>query len=94
MQPDPSKYHTTLAHYFSSQSHFLDGDQQKKPHIRKCMEPPFQQTQSHLWDQVTETLCNLEFIQAKSFARMTFDLVKDLNDVLLVIPDNAENKSI
>ena len=84
-------YHITIAKYFSFQSHFFDGDQQKKPRIRKCMELPFQQTRAHLWDAVTNTLCDLEFIQAKACAKMTYDLVKDFNEVLEKIPDNAEN---
>jgi WD40 repeat protein len=91
MQLYSIKYHTTLSSYFSAQPHFFDGDQQKKPHIRKCMELPFQQTKAQLWDEVTNTLCNLEFIQAKACAKMTYDLVKDFNEVLQEIPDNAEN---
>jgi len=85
------KYHTTLSNYFSAQPFFFDGDLQKKSHIRKCVEQPFQQTKAQLWDEVTETLCNLDFIQAKAVARLTYELVKDFNDVLEVIPDNAEN---
>ena len=84
-------YHITSANYFSFQPHFFDGDQQKKPHIRKCMELPFQQTKGKLWDEVTNTLCDLEFIQAKACAKMTYDLVNDFNTVLLEAPDNAEN---
>jgi len=38
-----------------------------------------------MWDELTETLCNLDFIQAKSAAKMTFNLVKDINDILQVI---------
>jgi WD40 repeat protein len=85
------KYHTTLAGYFSAQPLFFDGDLQNKPHIRKCVELPFQQTKAQLWDEVTDTLCNLDFIQAKTCAKMTYDLIRDYNDVLKVIPDNAEN---
>jgi WD40 repeat protein len=85
------KYYTILANYFSDQPHFFDGDRQKKPNIRKCMEQPRQQTKAELWDEVTETLCNLDFIQAKACAKMTYDLVNDFNTVLQIIPDNAEN---
>jgi len=84
-------YHITLAEYFTSKPHFFDGDQQKKPQIRKCTELPFQQTKAKMWDEVTDTLCDLEFIQAKACAKMTYDLVRDFNDVLEVIPENAEN---
>ena len=84
-------YNTNLSDYFKAQILFFDGDNQKKPNIRKCIEQPFQQTKAELWDEVTDTLCNLDFIQAKAVAKMTYDLVKDFNDVLEVIPDNAEN---
>ena len=48
-------------------------------------------TKAKMWDEVTDTLCNLDFIQAKACAKLTYDLVRDFNDVLAVIPDNAEN---
>lgn len=91
MQQNRIKYNIILANYFSEQPLFFDGDLQKKPHIRKCVELPFQQTKAEMWDEVTDTLCNLDFIQAKACAKMTYDLVIDFNDVLEVIPDNAEN---
>jgi WD40 repeat protein len=91
MSTNSNKYHTYLAAYLSSQPNFFDGNEQKKPHIRKCAELPFQQTKAELWDEVTNTLCSLEFIQAKASAKMTFDLVNDFNAVLQVIPDNVEN---
>lgn len=84
-------YHKILSNYFFVQPFFSDGDIQKKPHIRKCVELPFQQTKAQLWDEVTDTLCNLDLIQAKSAAKMTFELVRDFIDVLDVIPENAEN---
>jgi WD40 repeat protein len=91
MQQRGTIYHRILANYFPSQPLFFDGDLQKKPHIRKCVEQPFQQIKAQLWDEVTDTLCNLDFIQAKAVAKMTYDLVKNYNDVLEVIPDNSEN---
>ena len=91
MLPNSSRYHNILAGYFSAQPLFFDCDLQKKPNIRKCVEQPFQQNKAQQWDEITDTLCNLDFIQAKACARMTYDLVKDFNAVLQVIPDNAEN---
>jgi hypothetical protein len=91
MLAEKHKYNTCLADYFSAHVLFFDGNTQKKPNIRKCVELPFQQTKAELWDEVTDTLCNLDFIQAKAVAKITYDLVKDFNDVLEVIPDNAEN---
>jgi WD40 repeat protein len=91
--PDTLHYHASLSNYFSAQPLFFDSDLQKKPNIRKCVELPFQQTKAELWNEVTETLCNLDFIQAKACAKLTYDLVGDFNEVLEVIPDNAENIS-
>jgi WD40 repeat protein len=84
-------YNLKLANYFKEQILFFDDDLKKKPNIRKCMELPLQQTRGEQWDDVTDTLCNLDFIQAKAVAKKTYDLVQDLNDVLEVIPDNAGN---
>jgi len=44
-----------------------------------------------MWNDVTNTLCNLDFIQAKAAAKMTYELVNNFNAALEVIPDNAEN---
>lgn len=86
-----NKYHKNLAQYFVGTAHFLDGNKKKKPNIRKCVEQPWQQTTAEMWDDVTETLCDLDFIQAKATAKMTYELVDDFNAVLLIIPHNAEN---
>lgn len=87
MPVEKQKYHTTLANYFAAQPLFFDGDLQKKPHVRKCMEQPWQQTKAELWDEVTETLCDLNFIQAKACAKQTFDLVKDYHFALDSLPE-------
>lgn len=43
------------------------------------------------WNDLTDLLSDLDFIQAKCVAEMTYDLVKDYNNALEVIPDNTEN---
>jgi len=98
MSANQLKYRLSLSNYFCSGPHFFDEDLQKKPNVRKCAELPYQQTQTailslekDLWDDITNTLCDLDFIQAKACAKMTYDLVKDFNNVLDTIPDNAEN---
>lgn len=88
------KYNHQLSNYFSHKPLYLDGDNQKNPYIRKLMEQPWQMTQAGMWDEVTETLCNLDFIQAKAAAKLTYDLVDDFNMTLNIIPDNAENMRI
>jgi hypothetical protein len=84
------KHYKNIANYFSAQPNFFVGDLQKKSHIRKFMEQPFQQTEARLWDDVTNTICNLEFIQAKACAKMTYDLVKDFNTSLVMITNSVK----
>ena len=84
-------FNKNLAEYFASKPLYLDEPQQKKPNVRKLVEQPWQQTKGEMWDEVTETLCNLDFIQAKAAAKMTYELGSDINAALEVIPDNAEN---
>lgn len=91
MQLFSIQYHSTLSDYFLSKLLYLDEPACQKPNIRKLMEQPWQQTKAQLWDDVTDTLCNLDFIQANAVAKKTYNLVKDFNDVLELIPDNAEN---
>jgi hypothetical protein len=53
-----TKYHHNLANYFQTQTLFFDGDEQKQPNIRKCMELPWQQTKAELWDdEAKRILC-------------------------------------
>jgi WD40 repeat protein len=88
------KYHRTLANYFKEQILFFDGDSQKKPHIRKLVEQPWQQTRSalietkiDLWNLVTETLCDLYFIEAKCIGGLIFNLIDDYHFALDNIPE-------
>ncbi|MCD4741409.1 MAG: hypothetical protein K8R67_02845 [Desulfobacteraceae bacterium] len=106
------KYHINLATYFQSKPLYLDGDNFKKPNVRKLEEQPWQELEAaklqeilfdknkdakikeereKLWDNVTNTLCNLDFIQAKAAAKFTYELVNNFIRVMDVIPDNVEN---
>ncbi len=87
-----NNYHTAIAIYFATKPHFFDGDLQKKPNIRKCSELPWQQTNAKLWDEVTETLCDLNFIQAKACSKQTYDLVKDYHLALDGLPEYQPEK--
>jgi WD40 repeat protein len=90
MSINSAKYHTCLAGYFYGKHLYLDEAEKKKPNTRKLVELPWQQTKAEMWDEVTNTLCNLEFIQAKACAKMAFDLIYDINSVLQYIPDNSK----
>jgi WD40 repeat protein len=85
------KFNSSLARYFFEQPMYLDIPTQKKPNTRKLVEQPWQQTKAEMWDEVTDSLCNLDFIQAKASAKMTYELVNDFNTALEVIPDNQKN---
>jgi WD40 repeat protein len=84
-------FHKNLANFFANKPLYLDEPIQKKPNTRKLVEQPWQQTKGEMWDEVTDTLCNLDFIQAKAAAKMTYELVNDFNAALEFIPDNQEN---
>jgi len=86
-------FHRNLAKYFERKPLYLDESARKKPNTRKLVELPWQQTRAKMWDEVTKTLCNLDFIQAKAAVKMTYELVTDFNAVLLVIPGNKKNIS-
>jgi WD40 repeat protein len=85
------EYHDILASYYENKPLYIVEGSSLESNIRKVAELPWQQTKAEKWDCVTDTLCNLDFIQAKASAKMTYDLVNDFNVVLKVIPDNAEN---
>ncbi|MCD6333369.1 MAG: DUF4062 domain-containing protein, partial [Bacteroidales bacterium] len=80
---DRLTHHQKIADYFDSRW--------QEPYVRALNELPHQLLKIELWDNVTDLLCDLNFIQAKSAAKLTYDLVKDYDDVLTVIPDNKEN---
>ena len=90
-----TRYHHNLSNYFKSQPLYFDGDLHKKPNIRKCMEQPWQEIESaiyepraDLWNLVIETLCDLSFIEAKCIAGFTYKLIDDYRNALNYIPDN------
>jgi hypothetical protein len=43
------------------------------------------------WDDLVNLLCNLEYIQEKASAKLTYHLIEDFNLTLQFLPDNAEN---
>ena len=75
-------YHISLASYFSSGPLFFDGDLQKNPNIRKCVELPFHQTKAEMWDEVSQLLCDLFFIEAKCRGGLSYDLISDYYNLL------------
>ena len=92
MASDSTYLNFTLASYFASKPLYLDEPTQKKPNTRKLVEQPWQQTKGEMWDEVTETLCNLDFIQAKACAKQTYELVKDYHFALDGLPEYQPEK--
>jgi len=89
MESNNIKYHSTLARYFEKQDRYL-AEEKTKPNTRKLVEQPWQQTKAELWDDVTETLCDLLFIEAKIMNSMTYELIDDYNTILKVLPEAQE----
>ncbi|MCF7859126.1 MAG: DUF4062 domain-containing protein [Candidatus Cloacimonetes bacterium] len=91
LEKNAVRWHRIIAYYFEKGPFFFDGNKQKDPNFRKCLEQPWQQTKGEMWDEVTDTLCNLYFIQAKCAAGMTYELLNDFNYALAVLPENEES---
>jgi WD40 repeat protein len=85
------KRHKELAGFFAGKRLLIKETPPLIANMRVCDELPWLLTRGEDWDTLTNTLCNLDFIQAKAAAKMTYELVNDFNEALEVIPDNAEN---
>lgn len=81
MQPSSLKYHNTLAQYYNNQPLWFD-DKMEKPNARKCMELPWQHAMLDNWDEVTDTLCDIIFIEANAKANL-FSSLKTLFEFAL-----------
>lgn len=89
-----TKYHVLLASYFQNKSLYIDEWVKEKPNIRKLIEQPWQwtwaaiqDTETDMWDNIIETLCDLYFIEAKCIAGMYYMLIDDYCNVLNTIPE-------
>jgi hypothetical protein len=87
----PLTYHTMLAYYFCSQPLYLDDDFQKKPHLRKCTEQPWQQFMGKLNEALCQTLTSLKFVCAKSKAAMVDGLLFDYYTSVNLLHDDQLN---
>lgn len=75
-------YHINLATYFQSKPLYLDGEEFKKPNVRKLVEQPWQQTKSEMWTDLENTLANLFFVVAKFKAGLSSPLIEDYKRIL------------
>lgn len=83
---DDKSAHRKLGEYFSRGPLFFDGESQKKPYVRKCIEQPWQLTKGEMWDDATNILCDLHFIQSKCAAQMIYNLLSDYKLLMETIP--------
>jgi predicted NACHT family NTPase len=91
MDQKEKTYHRTLAEYFLAQPLFFD-EKREKPNRRKCIEQPFQQTKGELWNEVTETLCEIFFVEAKVKAGLIDGLQGDYKEALKGMAEGEEKK--
>lgn len=82
------RYNYVLSPYFITKPLYLDDTIKEKPNVRKLVEQPWQQTKAEMWDEVADDLCDLNFIEAKCIAGMTYDLIRDFELLLIYIPEN------
>lgn len=80
------KYHKKLAKYFLGKPIYLDSANQKNPNIRLCVELPWQETQANMWDTLSSSLTNLNFLEAKVIAGKALDLLIDFNTAISSMP--------
>ena len=60
MRSKAQKYHTTLANHFAEQPLFFDGEKQKTPHVRKCMEQPWHYLMLNDWEHLHNFIADLQ----------------------------------
>jgi WD40 repeat protein len=74
---DPSFYHSVLAQYFEKLPIYLD-EKEQRPHTRKIIEQPYQETLSERWVEVADnTLASFPFLMAKAKADMVEGILED-----------------
>ena len=71
--------HSRLAGYFGAQPHSYGG---KAFNVRKLSELPYQLRKAGMWEQLSETLCDLTFIEAKCAAGLIYELLADYDSAL------------
>lgn len=87
------EWHQCLASYFASLPTWQEAapsfEAARQPARRKVAELPHHLIQAQQWHSVEETLCDLDFIEAKCAAGMAVDLVADYHLALAAMHANA-----
>ena len=94
--PSSQLLHKNLARYFAGLPLFVDGDKREMPNVHKCIEQPWQETKAEMWENVTETLCDIFFVEAKVKAGLVDGLQGDYEGALkgMAEKEGEERKSV
>jgi WD40 repeat protein len=90
MDQTANYFHILLSSYFQIKTPYLDESTQKQPNTRKLVELPWQQTKAEMWDDLSNTLTDLCFVEAKCKAGMVYELGGDYRLALAVLPESQE----
>jgi WD40 repeat protein len=83
---DQNATHKIIADYFEKRW--------REPYNRALEELPHQLTKAADWSGIERVLCDLQFIEAKCAARMTYKLIVDYNTALSSLPDAQQEIQI
>jgi len=86
------KRHEILAKYFLEQPLYIESstptkDKKSVPNYRKCSELPFQLRKAEMFDEITNVLTDLNFIDTKCVAGMNYDLLEDYQEAINSLPE-------
>ena len=94
----PLEWHRLLAAYFESLPTWQEAATSpqaklaRQPTRRKVSEAPHHLIQAGRWEGLEATLCDLDFIEAKCAAGMTYELVTDYDVALEALPEAHEER--
>jgi WD40 repeat protein len=92
------EWHLLLARYFKGLPNWhkptssSEAGPARQPTWRKVAELPHHLIKAEQWPDLEETLCDLDFIEAKCAAAMTYELVGDYGATLDGLPEAQEEK--
>jgi len=81
---DRNGMHEVIATYFEKRW--------QEPYTRALDELPHQLTKASNWTGLERILCDLRFIEGKSAAGMSYDLISDYNEALMGMPEAKDRK--
>ncbi len=82
MKTEGPELHRVLARYYAEQPNRRRGEGEPQPSLRKFTELPFQLVRGGLWEELRETLSDLDFLQAKTEATGPWSLDEDFEEAL------------